>query len=466
MHAGPTPPPSAPAKTRGLGRLLINRNFALLWSGETVSAIGDATFAITLVLWVTLLIARGQPWAPLAVSGVLLATIGPELLVAPFAGVFADRWNKRYTMLAMDAARAALVSLLVLATGAVPLPFLPGGHLPILWQLGLLYGAVFLASACSQFFNPTMFALIAVIVEEPKRARASGLRQGASSLAAIAGPSLAALLFFGVGIQWALFLNALSFAVSFLAVLAIRVQADSREAEPEERESFLRELGAGLRFYFGSRVLVTLLVAGVLTLVGFGTLNTLDIFFVTQNLRAAPGVYGLLTSVQGVGLIAGAAFAAAFAQRIGVARVFGVSLVAWGVTILVYARLTSVAPAVALMCLTGFLLSTAQVAETPLFMHDTPRELLGRAFAVFAPAISAAELLGIGLSGYLASTALRHFHATVLGIAVGPVDTIFTVVGISILAGGVYALARLRGVALAPEEAARTDAAEIPSAAP
>ena len=114
-----------------------------------------------------------------------------------------------------------------------------------------------------------------------------------------------------------------------------------------------------------------------------------------------------------------------------------------GVTIVIYARLTSIAPALALMGLTGFLLSTAQVAETPLLMNATPQEFLGRVSSVLVPALSGAELVGIALSGYLASTLLHDFHATVLGISVGPVDTIFTVMGLSLVAAGIYALVNL-----------------------
>src|SRR5262249_14277926 len=312
--------PARSIKSRGLGRLrhlFINRSYALLWGSQAISVIGDFTFATTLILWVTTLLVRGQPWAPLAVSGILGATIAPEFVLAPLAGVLADRWNKRRTMLAMDAARAIVIVLLVPATGLVPLPFLPTQHLPLAWQLGIIYAIVILASACTQLFNPSMLALVGVIVPEPYRARASGLRQTASSVAAILGPSLAALLFFTVGVQWALLLNALSFVVSFLIILAIRAPTAAQAETAEPSESVLREFRAGLRFYFGNRVLVTLLVTSVLTLLGFGALNTLDIFFVTQNLRAAPGVYGLLNSAQGVGLIAGAIFAAAFARRIG-----------------------------------------------------------------------------------------------------------------------------------------------------
>jgi len=450
-HTSPAVPP-LPTMAASLPRplqFLINRNFALLWGGQTISVLGDSIFTITLVLWVATRIARGQPWAPLAVSGVLLATIAPEFLVSPIAGVFADRWNRRRIMLAMDATRAVLIALLVLATGSTLLPFVPGDQLPLVWQLGAIYGIVFLASICSQFFNPALFAFIATTVEEPQRSRASGLRQASASIAGLVGPALAAALFFGAGIEWALLLNALSFAASFLAIVAIHAPASRREAAPQEQEGFLRAFGTGLRFYFGNRILVTLLVTAVLTLLAFGTLNTLDIFFVTQNLRATPDFYAILASAQGLGLLVGAVFAAAFAQRIGVARVLGLSLLVWGATILIYARLTDIAPALALMGLTGFLLSTAQVAETPLLMHATPEEFLGRISSVFVPALSAAELVGIALSGYLASTLLRDFHTTVLGIHIGPVDTIFTAVGISLVAAGIYALVNLRGVRLA-----------------
>jgi len=70
---------------------LINGNYARLWLGETVSVVGDYMFDTTLVLWVGTVLAKGQSWAPVAVSGVLLAVAVPQLLVAPVAGVFVDR---------------------------------------------------------------------------------------------------------------------------------------------------------------------------------------------------------------------------------------------------------------------------------------------------------------------------------------------------------------------------------------
>jgi MFS family permease len=284
---------AAPVKKPGL---LINRQFALLWSGQSISYLGDFVFDTTLILWVATSIARGQSWAPLAVSGLLVATSLPALLIGPLAGVFVDRWDKRQTMLWTDALRAALVALLLLET--VPLPFLPGGRPPIAWQLGIIYGVVCLAGVCSQFFGPSRLALIGDIVEESYRARAVGFLHTTMNLALILGPALAAPLFLALGARWALIINALSFVVSFLALLRMHVPQAARSVAVGQRPHFLREFAEGLRFYRHNRVLVTLLIAGVLFVAGGGFVGALGVFFVTGNLHAPANFYGFLSSAR------------------------------------------------------------------------------------------------------------------------------------------------------------------------
>jgi MFS family permease len=438
-----TATPTAPAKKPGL---FINRNFGLLWIGQTISYVGDFVFDTTLVLWIATSLARGQSWAPLAVSGVLLAVSVPVFAVGPLAGVFVDRWDKRRTMLAMDALRAIFVFLLLLASEIVSLPFVPGGQLPLEWQLGAIYGVVFLASVCVQFFIPARLALIGDIVAQPHHARAFGQSQVAYFLAFVLGPPLAALLFFTVGVQWALALNACSFLVSFLTILAVRAPRAARSVAPGQRGNFLRELVGGLRFLLGNPALRAIAVSLVLVIGGVGALQTLGIFFVTQNLRGSASLYGFLASALGVGSIAGAILTSMLANRIGVARIYWLSLIVVGALIVVLARMTDLIPAFVVIVLLGLPYAAINVAVSPLQLEVTPRVYVGRVASLLSPAGNLALIFSVALAGYLDSTALRGFHMTVLGVVLGPIDTIFTAAGILIVLGGLYAMASLRGM--------------------
>jgi MFS family permease len=461
MKNSNTPATNTASKKPGL---LRNRNFALLWIGRTISVLGDYAFDTTLILWIGVIIAKGQPWAPLAVSGVLVATSIPIFLIGPIAGVFVDRWEKRHTMLWMDALRAILIASLLLAANLVPLPFFSAGKMPASWQLGMIYTIVFLASTCAQFFNPSRLALIGDLVPEAQRAQASGLTQVSLSIAGIVGPPLAAPVLFAFGVQWALIVNALSFVASFAAILAIQAPKAARSVQPGQKGNFLREFAEGIRFFAGNRVLVTILVAILIAILGAGAINALGVFFITDNLHTPANLFGLLDAIMGIGVITGAILASSFAQRLGVVRTFWASAVMLGALFVVFARMTSLVPALVLTLVMGVFQASLNVAVNPLILHVTPRELVGRISSVLDPSISLVTILSVAIAGSLASTVLHGLHATVLGMTFGPIDTLFTFAGLLILLGGLYALVNLRDVRLAQEgEQASAEAAPAPA---
>jgi MFS family permease len=103
------------------------------------------------------------------------------------------------------------------------------------------------------------------------------------------------------------------------------------------------------------------------------------------------------------------------------------------------------------------------IAIGPILLYVTPRELVGRVSAIFTPLSNLAALLSVALAGYLASTVLRDFHATVLGITLGPIDTIYTVAGLLIVVAGLYAAANLRDLMM--EHAAEPTPTHTPHSA-
>lgn len=452
-------------------RLLINRNYGLLWIGQTISLFGDEIFDFTLLVWFAAVLTRqpdgtSAPWAPLAVSGILIATTIPYFLVGPLAGVFVDRWDKRRTMLWMDGLRAVLIALSLLAANIVSLPFVPGGALPLQERLGLVYAVVFLVSACSRFFAPARLALIGDLVEERDRPRASALAQGSAAAALVVGPLLAAPLLVAFGVQWALIIDALSFGVSFVGILLVHAPEAARSVARGSQGHVGRELLAGFRFTFTNRILSTLLIALCISTFGFGAVHALYVFFTRDNLHASVSAVGLVGALFGAGGIGGAILWGATSQRLGLVRLFCASVVGFGLALLVEARMTSLVPGLVLFFLIGVAQAGLQVAFGPLVLAAAPREMIGRVMAVFDPAMRLAELLSVGVAGYLASTVLLGFQGRLLGLSFGPLDMLFLASGLIMLLGGVFATVRLHGEkGTRPEETPALAAQETASAA-
>lgn len=391
-----------------------NRNWRLLWIGQAVSLTGDSFFDITVLLWVATVLAKDRPWAPAAASGVLIAEAVPVLAVSPLAGVWVDRWNRRRTMLVSDACRAVVVASLL----AVP-EF--GSRLAPAGQIGLVYAAVAAESCLAQFFNPSRLAVLGLIVPSADRAKASGMLQATSGGAAIGGPLLAAPLLFAVGPQWALTINAVSFCCSFAAIWRIRLPSGAA-MRSARRPGFRAEFAAGLRFFTGSRVLVALCVGVVVTTLGTGALNALEVFFLRDDLHAAARWLGVLYAAGGAGAVAGAMLGGWAAGRIGAGRVCWLSLLAGGAGLLGYSQLTRLPAAIGVVGLVGAAFGALNAAAPPLLLGSIPQRLIGRVMSVFNPIQQVANIASMAAAGALATDV--------------PVRTIFAVSALLIIGAG------------------------------
>lgn len=445
----------------------INRKFAYLWSGLFVSSIGDAVFDTTIILWITASIARQQTWAALAVSGVFLSISIPSLFISPIAGVFIDRWDKRRTMLIMDGLRALFIALLCIIS-LFPLQAIAGNANTRLWPLAAIYLVTFLASACSQFFSPAEMVLIRTIVPEQHLEQASARNQMIASLSLVIGAPIATALFFNLGVEWALIVNAFSFLVSLFCVLAIRISPPLQPEEipgTENKKSatkgqvyhFLADFSAGFRFFFDNRILRTILISLVLILLGSTATNVLSIFFLEQNLHAPGSLYGIYTAVAGIGAIISSLIAGWLVKRLGIFRSLWLTPLIFGVVMVFNARLSNFYVALPPRFLLGMPGIIFNVAVMPLIFRITPRDFIGRAASIFTPVVTISSMLAMLLSGYLNSTILNNFHMTLLGISIGPIDTIFTGSGALMIIAGLFTFMSLRSERLAAEEQAPQD---------
>lgn len=415
-------------------RTIINRDFTRLWYGQAVSKVGDYVFNTTLVLWIATKLGAHQSWAAGAVSGVLISGLVATFAIAPAAGVFADRWNRKRTMLRMDAVRAVLVG------GLAAVAFLPAGKLPVGVWLALIYVVVFAVNAAGTFFGPSRMAVVPDVVNGPAEiAKASGITQSTDALAGMIGPPLAAPLLFAGGVQWAIVINALSYVVSFAMIRTVPIPDNAPTVADKAQSRFWPEFAAGVVFFGKTRVLVVVIVSACIANFGGQAMNTLDVFFTTQNLHAAPKLYGLLGMAAGAGAIVGGLLSTRVVGRIGTVKAVWSTVGTSGLLVLLYARQTSIWAAIPIIFLGLLPVAMVNAAIEPLVIAVTPRPMLGRVVSVIMPVISMTQLGSTVLIGWLFSTVMLHFHTDLAGLHMGPIDTMFAITGLLFLAAAVYA---------------------------
>lgn len=407
------------------------RNWRLLWLSEGVSTVGDYVFRTTVILWIAISIDPDPLSGPLAVGGVTIATTVATLVAGPAAGVFVDRWNRKRVMMISDLLRAALIAIVL----AIPMV---GQHWPMAAKLTLIYAVIVLTSIVSAAASTAGFAVFAEAIPASYRARAFSLSQATMSTAAVIGPPLAAPLLFGVGPAWGLVVDVASFVISFALVRRVAVEPVQREAA--EEPNFWRELAAGIRMMAGSRILFVTVVATAVFMFGASAFNVLDVYFVTDTLRAPAGWLGFLFAGFDLGSVVGALIAGWILARAKMLGVFSYGIVVAGVMLLGYALSTTFAGAMIFLTLAGLPLAVVNVAISPIMLEHTPEEFLGRIGSVFRTSTQAFSLVAMALTGYLASGPLSHFHVHRFGVQLDRVNVIFIGAALTVLASGVAAL--------------------------
>jgi MFS family permease len=262
-----------------------SRDFRLLWGGQTVSFAGDTAFLVAIGWYVTTLTgSAGSLGVVLAIQSAALLT---TLLIG---GVIADRYPRRRLMIGSDLARALLVGLLAALDATGRLSFT--AILVLVALIGLADG----------FFQPAFGGIVPLVVEQPFLASANSMLNVARQTAAIAGPALAALVYGTAGSTTVFALD----AASFLFSAGLLWQARPRRLEMEPAQGPWRDLAAGFRYvasvpWLWSGIAVTTLIL----MVAMAPFQTLLPRLVRSHFHLGIGAYGLIFSLQAVGMVLG-----------------------------------------------------------------------------------------------------------------------------------------------------------------
>ncbi len=335
-----------------------------------MSAFGNAVSLIVLLL-------HAQRIGPLAVSGVLVASMVPVALGAPLAGLLVDRLrNRRLLIGALVLQGVALVGI-----GA----FLD--HLPVV--LGLL-----VVQGCGQAVaNPAASSLVPKIAGEDAATRGYSWLATGRTIGMLAGSAGGALLIAWVGFRSALLVDAGTFLVEALLLVLVRAERDPR-GDPDEHAPVRSDAMAGLAFVRTDRVLLVA-VGGMAFAIGCVVLiNVADPFYVVDVLHGNEITMGLLQSCWVIGVLIGARLAGRATSERGLVLALGFGGCVIGLAVCLPAAFPAVATTAVGWLIGGGANGVQGVAQQGLIRLRTPDALRGRVFAAASSLVVGANLTG------------------------------------------------------------------------
>jgi MFS family permease len=366
---------------------LVHRDFRLLLSAFATSRAGDFLYTIALVVYVI-----DETGSSTWVSATVIVRVVPLVLGGSFAGLLADRVDRRRLMVVCDVVRA--VTMLAIAAVAAA-----GG--PVLLVV-LLVGATTFAGMP---YFPAFYAALPRLVPESELASANSLVSTVECLSLVVGPGIGGLLVASASPAWAFVVNAGTFLLSAVLVLRARVPAAEPSDDEAEDAGALAGMRLGVRTITQDRILATLVVSMLVITFIYG-FELVYLVLVARDLlgMGASGV-GYLDAAVGVGGLFGAVLAPRMARSRRPRAVIAVIITFNAAPMAVLALARSPLVALLVLAVEGVATLILDVVVTTIMQRVVPGDRLARVEGLLSSLSTAGLLLGSALAPLLLSLA-------------------------------------------------------------
>ena len=331
----------------------------------------------------------------LATSGVVAAVVAPGVVLGSVAGVFVDRWDRKRTLVATN---------VVLAGASVPLIAVSDES-----RVWLVYPLVLVSASIAQFTDPAENAFLPRLVRGGDLVAANSLNALNNNLARLAGPALGGALYATTGLWGVVVADAASFLVAAALLLAVRASGaveaagDVAAAAVRRWRSVWTEWRDGLRLVARERAVGVVFAVGSITAFGEGVFGVMFVVWVRDVLEGGAPELGWLQTSQAAGGLVGGLVGAYVGRRFTPERLFGLSLLAFGVLDLAlfnYPLLFSgFGIGVALMVLVGVPTVSTHAARATILQTNVEDVYRGRVFGSLGTSAAVLMLVGTLVAG-------------------------------------------------------------------
>ena len=377
-------------------------NLILFSAGEFISLFGSAIYSFVISLYVLRLTGSGLSFAITLVQGVL-----PTVIIGPFAGALADRFNKKLLVIIMDIANAVLFALIFVTSSFYGL------------TLPIIYVTTFMMNAITVIFGISIESAKPNLVTDDNLIKINLISQLIKSMSSILGPILGGMVFAFVDIKYFILINGLSFFCSGVSEIFMNFNFNTKRESSGHAEtgdltikSITSDIRAGFLYTFRQRELKdTLSVFVILNIIlGFSAMVSLP-YAINNVMNLGSVAYGFVEGFFPVGMILGAIVVeriyreALYKKIINLSTlILSVVIIAMGIPLLGFAWFSKelcVAFYSMLMVITGGIISFVDIPTMQKLQTTASEEYRGRVISTSICACKIALPIALIISGFI-----------------------------------------------------------------
>lgn len=374
------------------------KNLAFFVSGKGISVFGSSIYTFAVSLYVLKISGSALSFAANLFLGIV-----PMLLISPFAGVLADRINKKNLIIAMDILSGLLFLGLYYYIGMKAL------------TIPVIYATTAILTVFSTLFMIAIESAKPALVTEAFLLKINAISKGIDSLSAILGPILGGLAYALFDMRAFILLNAISFLISAISEVFLDFTVTPEQGKSKPSGSFKEDFAEGIDYFKHSAEIKGL--TGIFIFINFFLGYSIQVplpFIINEVYHLAPKSYGLINASFPIGMILGSLIIERFLTKYDfnlilrqMILVMAIASILVGMPLLVSLTVSKSLLTLyyaVLMFIFGFAISFIDIPIVYIFQKKIPDEIRGRILSLVSSGVKIVLPISLLVSGGLIQT--------------------------------------------------------------
>ncbi|WP_066304253.1 MFS transporter [Bacillus sp. FJAT-29814] len=401
--------------TKNYFLLVKEKNFLYFFIATLIGVLGEGMFGLTSIVLIL-----SKTGSAFEVGKMFVLTLFPSVILAPFAGVLIDRYDKRKIAVLCNLVR--LIAILI-----IPVSFYAG-----VFTISIFSISIFFSYIAWYILEPTKESILKSILDKDHYQQGIALVQGAWQVGLLASAVIAGIVIDWIGVEFSILISGMTYlpaAIFFLLIKRPQIPLTvEQESHPFSLKKYTNVFWEGWTYFLQNKKAKFFILTTSVTLPYFYGINVLIAPFNHHVLNGTGTTLGLIDSGAGIGSLLSAMICTFLAAKMNSQKYLFASIILLGVSTVLFSLTNSVLVAFFTYIIIGFFIGNVKVLSRTLVFDFVEEKFIGRVMTTVSLLSLAQAIIMSLLVSYLADKSILFSYITISFLLIFPL--LYTIMGI------------------------------------